>query len=69
MAWKIVRKSNFDEEIFVEVFVEPLRFVAQSAAQEIADHLNDLLVSDNTQYIYAVESEEYKLYDGYEENF
>lgn len=67
MLWKIVRKSNLNKELFVEVFIEPLSFVSQAAANEVAEHLNDLMVCDHSEYFYEVERSDYKLYNGYKE--
>jgi len=67
MLWKIVRKSNFDRDLFTEVFIEPLFFISQAAAKEVAEHLNDLLVFPSSEYIYEVEPSTYKLHDGYKD--
>lgn len=67
MVWKIVRKSNLNKELFTEVFVDPLWFNTQAAAAEVADHLNELLATDNGEYFYEAEQSGYKLYDGYKE--
>lgn len=67
MGWKIVRKSNFNKELFEEKFVENLQVMSQGEAEEVADALNKTLCTANGEYIYQAVRSEYTLYDGYEE--
>lgn len=66
-GFKIVRKSNFDAELFTEVFIEPLEFRTREAASAVCQTINDYLATELGEYIFEVEQSDYKLYDGYKE--
>ena len=67
MNWRIVRKSNFNKELFEEKFVENLQGMSQGEAEEVAEALNKILTSDYGEFIFEAVRGDYKLYDGYKE--